>query len=67
METDNKQTIDDIVKLLEEIKAKHGNLYVSEIFYGSEDYPKIEVIPIKPCVILILYIKINILSYLIFD
>ena len=51
METDNKQTIDDIVKLLEEIKAKHGNLYVSEIFYGSEDYPKIEVIPIKPCVI----------------
>ena len=38
------QTIDDIVSKLLEIKAKYGNIKVAEIFYGHEDYPKVEVL-----------------------
>lgn len=51
------QTIDDIVSKLLEIKAKHGNLKVAEIFYGSDDYPKIEVLNINPCVVSNPFIK----------
>ena len=42
-------TIEEIIKLLEHIKSKHGNLYVGEIIY-SEDYPT-EILSIAPCVV----------------
>ena len=42
-------TIEEIIKLLEHIKSKHGNLYVGEPIY-SGDYPT-KIIPVAPCVI----------------
>ncbi len=45
------QTIDDIVSKLLKIKVKYGNIKVAEIFYGQEDYPKIEVLNTNPSVV----------------
>lgn len=45
------QTIDQIVEELLRIKKERGNLFVGQIFYGSEDYPKIEVEPILPAIV----------------
>lgn len=44
------QTIDDIVSKLLEIKSKYGNIKVAEIFYGQEDYPKVEVLNTNPLI-----------------
>ena len=43
------ETINDIIKLLEDIKSKYGNLDVGEMIY-SEDYHT-KIMRIKPCVV----------------
>lgn len=44
-------TIDSIIKQLQDIKNIYGNLEVYDVYYGSEDYPKVELEEIKPTVI----------------
>lgn len=49
-EEDNELlTIDEIIKELEDIKAKQGNVKVAMLVF-SEDYPT-QVIAIKPCIV----------------
>lgn len=43
--------ISEIVLLLEKIKSEYGDIEVYDVYYGSEDYPKVELEEIKPTVI----------------
>jgi hypothetical protein len=45
------KTIDEIVRELLRIKKEQGNLFVGQIFYGSDDYPKIEVEFVFPAIV----------------
>ena len=45
-------TINQVIETLFEIRRQRGNIKVAEVFYGNDDYPKIELGNYRPEVII---------------